>query len=730
MDRPSRRPAAARWQAPPKNGNDFWVPPGQSKSVAGHEIGDMVYVGRGLRSQRSGKAENCLIDPSLPVAKRNADYAGAQMPYWPSYSEIPPASRLAYLQWLSSGRSDPEAELGYVFLYFYGLERRLFLDRPTKEEASALIAEVQRLRRIYSGNRSFDRYSRALLGAAVILQHRTSPALPDPQSFVDRSDWELPLSLKLGLGGEINAGRPLSGEWLLCWWLAHPETRLRTPAKRAFEEFKQLFLIRFEAAHPEGLAVAKPKRTLSFTYQAASASFERDFSQELSGYPDVDRLTKPVNLAAGIAEGCMDALDAYSRYIGRKPHGRGSIEAHALLPEELANLMPSAELEALRGWTNKQIADAHGIVPVETVLERLEGEVPSRVGRRALTGAADALARISVGLAPDPRFAIRAPKAGEPVMLFRLPDRITKLEDVSADYTGALLSIVLGTYIAHADGEVSNVERQRLKSQIDRMTSLSESERARLHANLTWMVAVPPKLSQLRKHFDSIDEVQKQAIGQMAIAVAGADGVIDPAEVDAIRKLYRAMGLAEEQIYGDLHQMAATPASEPITVFKAPEQPTGYAIPSPPEKDAPPGKGSLRLDQDRISSIMADTHRASQVLSQIFADETAEEEGTTECEDEGLGTALQDGLDSAHRALVEELLSQPTWTEDELVKLIRQFGLMPEGAIEAVNEWAFEHFDDALLEEDGDYLVNLGILEAIRSESGRTADDATQYQTA
>src|SRR5690606_13906549 len=102
--------------------------------------------------------------------------------------------------------------------------------------------------------------------------------------------------------------------------------------------------------------------------------------------------------------------------------------------------------------------------------------------------------RISVGLAPDPRFAIRAPKPGEPVMLFRLPDRITKLEAVSTDYAGALLSIVLGTYIAHADGEVSNAERQRLKAQVDRMTNLSESERARLHANLTWMIAVPPKL--------------------------------------------------------------------------------------------------------------------------------------------------------------------------------------------------------------------------------------------
>src|SRR3546814_10607353 len=117
----------------------------------------------------------------------------------------------------------------------------------------------------------------------------------------------------------------------------------------------------------------------------------------------------------------MDDLDAYSRYVGRKPDGRGSIEAHALLPEELAASMPSAEREALREWGEQHIVQQEGLVRIDTLIERLEGEAPARIGRRAITNAADALARLSIGLAPDPRFAIRAPKVGEPVMLFRLP---------------------------------------------------------------------------------------------------------------------------------------------------------------------------------------------------------------------------------------------------------------------------------------------------------------------
>ena len=49
------------------------------------------------------------------------------MTYWPSYSEISSAARTAYVDWLASGRR-PGAHIGYVFLFFYGIERRVLVD--------------------------------------------------------------------------------------------------------------------------------------------------------------------------------------------------------------------------------------------------------------------------------------------------------------------------------------------------------------------------------------------------------------------------------------------------------------------------------------------------------------------------------------------------------------------------------------------------------------------------
>ena len=118
--------------------DDCWVPPGRDATVAGYTIhGGMLYVGQGLLAINGPGIEPALIDPSLPVNRANPDRAGAGMTYWPSYSSISPECRAAYLDWLATGRRDPGAYIGYVFLYFYGLERRVLAEASTIRASEA-----------------------------------------------------------------------------------------------------------------------------------------------------------------------------------------------------------------------------------------------------------------------------------------------------------------------------------------------------------------------------------------------------------------------------------------------------------------------------------------------------------------------------------------------------------------------------------------------------------------
>ena len=49
-----------------------------------------------------------------------------------------------------------------------------------------------------------------------------------------------------------------------------------------------------------------------------------------------------------------------------------------------------------------------------------------------------------------------------------------------------------------------------------------------------------------------------------------------------------------------------------------------------------------------------------------------------------------DGLDSLHRAVASVLITRHQWTEEEVTALAEEHQLMIDGALETINEWAFE----------------------------------------
>ena len=672
-----------------------WIQPGDSTIVAGRNIGGMVYLGPDPYRDSRDLGGNEIIDPNLPIAKTGADISGDTMPYWPRYSNIAPRARVAYLDWLATGRSDTRYGTGYVFLYFYGLERRFFMETPGEEEKYTLIAETERLLRVYGGNSSVQRYLRTFLVAAqatLIPVDETVPSL-------EQSGYELPLDLRISIGRKVKESLPLNADCLLAWYVAHPEGWLRTPAKRAFPEFRALFAILFDERFPEGLKIQTPRRVLSARYTAASGAFEIDLNRFFGNLPDISGLSKPLKVAKTVVEEATAALDKYSRFLGRNPQGRNTIEAHALLPESLWPLFPCAGVENLRHWV-EEIINNGGFSPVEQVIGRLEGATPKKIGKRQLTDAGDALARLSIGMAPDPRFALRSPKFGEPVVLFRLPEGTTELKEVSEKYKVILVNITIGSFVARADGTISAMERNAIESMIN-IADLSLAERSRLHANFQWMMTVPPDLALFRRQLRGIPEKDLHAFGQIALAMAATDGVIYPGEIKIIERLYKAMDLSTDGVYSALH--ALTSRSEPVIVRTAGEEELAFAIPSPPNRDR-----KVILDAKLVAEVMANTAHVSSILGDIFQDDEPEE---TPEDDRGVFP----GLDARYATFLNELLTRAHWEENEFTILARQFHMMPAGALETVNEWAFDSFGDQLIEEYEGYNINPDVAVACRN---------------
>jgi TerB N-terminal domain/TerB-C domain/Tellurite resistance protein TerB len=682
-----------------------WVPKEESATVQNLRIGGLIYVGTAPRTG-NGRARG-WIDPALSARAATRDPGGRNMPYWPNYQDLSAENRATYLDWLADGRQDASYNPGYMFMYFYGLERRFLNDTPSAIDQREILAEVACLRDLWSSSGSARRYLGEFLDYA---RATLGEDLKDPPS-VERG-WELPLRLKVALGARLLRGQALSAEWLLVWLKAHPETRLRTAATRCGPEFDALFQRLFTQRFPEGLVPRTPRKLLEASYRAASGDFEVGFQPQLDGrrLPDVSGLLAPVEVARDIADKATEQLERLSRFLGRTPHGRGTLEAAALVPPQIADLFPSEGLAALADWAGGVVATG-GLVPVEDLLARLEGEVPKRIGRRQLADAGAAIARIGYGLAPDAEFSLRAPRIGEPVVIFSSAHPPASPDAAPSEaFRNALLHLALRAAVVQADGVVLPTEREALEAGIAATPGLAPGEEARLRANLNWLLAVPPDMGALRARLSAASPEATMGLrAALIVTAANGGGTIDPAEVTQIERLYRMMGMDASQAYSDLHAGAVMDA--PVTVRRANLQAQGEAI---PEVKAQPAH-RMALDADRIAAIRADTEAVSKVLGAIFTGDS-EEVGQEAAADQGAEQdrpAVLAGLEPRQAAFLREVITRPVWPEDDMAALAARHGLMTEGAVEAVNEWAFAGHDEALLEYYGDYEVSAAIAVAL-----------------
>jgi uncharacterized tellurite resistance protein B-like protein len=684
-----------------------WIPPGEPVAVAGLTLpGGLLYVGQ---PHADLDGEPALIDPALSVDLSRPDRAGVGLAYWPAYDAIGPACRAAYLEWLAGGRQDPGAAIGYVFLFFYGLERRVFMDGRDgtlpRSELEAIRAELERLRELYREDSSFEKYARAFLEVIDIAHLGRLPAVP-PETAIGEG---LSPGLRAALAGFAVRGEPIPAPWALSWVRAASDASVRSAVHRAPDEYRTLFTLRYEKATGGGLRVQPNKAPIRWEYRPASAALQRRLPQVMLDLPDIARLTGPLRRLEAVAARCAEDLNPYARWIARRPGARNSLPAWGLLPTDLAAVRRPAEADELQLLIEGRLGGADFcVLEAGELLSRWPcgGEGRSSKGDAVLL--VQVLERLGLGLEPDVRFDGPVPMASSKAVLFRLPHGAPA--SPSPAYEAATLVLRLAAAVATADGAVSTTEESLLFDHVERSLALDHWEKVRLGAHFRWLSASRPELNGIKRRIARLNVAQRTALAQHLVELVVADGHIDPGEVRVLARVYKLLELDPGQVHSDLHHVAVArqqAAAEPVTVCEAPAGGSGFRIPSP---SAPAAKTQgVVLDATSIERKLAESAAVSALLHGIFSgDEPAPAAPTADAvaRDAADSQPHQSvaGLDEKHSQLLLRLAERPTWSRPAFEELASGLGLLPDGALETLNEAAFA-VCEAPLCEDGDPLA-------------------------
>jgi tellurite resistance protein len=689
-------------------GETFYGPGSQLRLDRGVLDSPLVYVCPELVQD---EADASLIELELSIAPAGA--SAGPLPYWPSYRGASPAQRSKYLDWLVSGRSNPETDVGYVFLYFYGLERRVLIDGTDHPEVAA---ELLRLLSIYGHSASFRRYAQSLLWTTIWLSRKAkSVPYQTVSAAITATEWTGD-TLNVCLACFAGSGRPLPDE--LIYHLVRQDVRSpRTVIVQRHQELhKQAFFTRLRGQLPEGVHIKTGKRDRRLDYFPASATLGR--VQHAGGPLAGERVpsllgSSQFNPLLKLWEQAVEDLRGYDK-AQKKANGAAlTAEMYEALPEHLrqgdhphfdqwCQLLDRSVTED--GWTIVTIGD---FAALEGIAER-----PKLTKTQSLDLAKNA-SQMGFALEPDIRITGKPYHWTQQVSVFPATDELS--QDVAAYHAAAVL-LELGVGIAAADGILDEIELGRLTSHLESQFELSSQDSCRLEHLRYLLVKSPPMDFALAKSMQAkLNRDQRKKVGEFLVGIAAADEQISAEEIKALTTAYRALGLAK----ADLDQLLRPHELPPALT----EQGTSSAP-------------TFRLDLARITAIMAETKQVTEFLREAMRDSDDELTSLPAKEPPGraqpalpvattpanLAPVSPNDSPQSHEPLanrwpdlprdlhpfLQAATAQSLWSRATLDQLARTHRLMLGSAIERINEWAYDRLGDALFVEDSDsFLVQV-----------------------
>jgi len=347
------------------------------------------------------------------------------------------------------------------------------------------------------------------------------------------------------------------------------------------------------------------------------------------------------------------------------------------------------------------------LIPITLLFSALEENSLSKLNRGAIEALAVLLENLGYGMVPDIRHYNIKPNACDRVFVF--PNSNGDLFFPSDEFSTLAIVLSLGITVlfdADQDKFLSGGVKELNKLIVDN-GAIEAEEKKHLMVFLNWLLSHEKIDYSYRKPLSKVSFYERVSIGQSLIYVTLADGLIDAEKIKRLEKVYETLGLNPKKVLNDININIRSPANVPVMVALRDAE-TTFQIQYPPNTES--RSNSFTLNQELIKKREKETRQVKTLLENVFVDVDHEDKvPTSPIPVKRPSENLLEILDQTHRTLFRELVSQEVWERSDFLAKCRKLGLMVDGAMEVLNEWAFEKVDAALIEDGDPIYINVDV---------------------
>jgi hypothetical protein len=550
--------------------------------------------------------------------------------------------------------------MGYVFLRFYGIERRLLLGNPPVQEEHALLHEIGRLLDIYGNHASFRGYAEALADHIAL----RGIGMGQPWRFDGIKRIPDRMNIAFHAAVEKLRGRPAPLDILVriaphLVQEQHPQLARRVEAILGKADTR--FLIVPEAKVDARRHIPKP-------YKPSMMGLAEVFPPNIQPR---DALDRDWSMLRALVMGALVSLPQVPR--PSVPNTPIIPPRPTRVPSVRSTPLPAGSLEWLRALgpiSERRLSE---------IVRMMLGASSERPSLAQIKRTAETLRRLGYGLEPDPLFnPTSAPPEGSVGLIFRryVP---CAMEKPPQDW------LLICTILRLAEPDLTRADKLSRALNwpphaVERLGVIASRKHGACHLPIKslWKAALKE---------NAVNFAERVSAGLAFLEVADQPHSIQMMESvcpHAPSLLHAAQGLkTKKDILRVLqgHDMELMHVETPKTQVPIVQE--------------------LKLDEERLRRISEETERATQILADIFVEEQVIPTSPTTLEER------KHGFPDRFIGLKEFLTIHAGQNVD--IQLWRQeckkYGLGASGTMDALNEWATNLGAEPILEENDNNMI-------------------------